>query len=45
MKIKPLTNIEDVLKYDSPELLPFTPVMLCDRSLWQKFAAALKGSR
>jgi len=41
-----MSNIEELLlKYDRPYSAAFTPVILFDRSLWQKFVAlfSLKG--
>jgi len=38
---KPLASIETLLKYDRP-YPAFTPVILFDRSLWQKFVALFK---
>jgi hypothetical protein len=39
--LKPLASIETLLKYDRP-YPAFTPVMLFDRSPWQKFVALFK---
>jgi hypothetical protein len=41
-KPKPITSIEKLLEQDVP-FPRFTPVMLFDRSPWQKFVALFKG--
>lgn len=41
--IKPLTNIEDVLEHDR-SYPPCSPVILFDRSRWQKFVGIVKGA-
>jgi hypothetical protein len=39
--IRPLASIEELLKHDRP-YPAFTPVMLFDRTPWQKFVALFK---
>jgi hypothetical protein len=44
MRIQPITSIDELLKHDRP-YPRFAPVILCDRSLWEKAMGWLKGWR
>jgi hypothetical protein len=43
VKIKPITSIDELLKYDNPYLSVYAPLYI-DRSDWQKFVGFLKGA-
>lgn len=43
-RLSPIRSIEELLKQDRPYPV-CTPVILFDRSLWQKFVGLLKGGR